>query len=495
MFPRFSQQYLALPDRMRAECQPTPVAAPRLLAFNHSLAEALGFDPRDFDAEEATQIFSGTRLPPGVTPVAAAYAGHQFGNFVPQLGDGRALLLGELAHRDGRLRDVQLKGSGRTPFSRGGDGRSPIGPVLREYLVSEAMHALGVPTTRALAAVATGESVHRQLPEPGAVLTRVAASHLRVGTFQFFAARGDIDAVKLLVTLSIERHYPELVGLPEDEQAMALLDAVIGRQASLVAQWKGLGFIHGVMNTDNCAISGETIDYGPCAFMDEYHPATVFSSIDERGRYAWVNQPVIAQWNLARFAETLLALIDDDQQRAIDRATAAIESFSERHEQAWADVLRGKLGLTREAEPEAGGDLALGGQWLEVLQTDKADFTLSFRELAAAIEPGEGEQTLRQRLNADAALDAWLPSWRERLSEEGRASEALQARLQSSNPLVIPRNHLVEGVIRAAVDHDDLAPFETLLAAVANPWSAPADQSLLRPPEPGERVLRTFCGT
>lgn len=500
MFPTFSQQYLALPQRMRAECRPTPVAAPRLLAFNHSLAEALGFDPEclapeRFDAQLAAEVFSGNRLPKGTTPVAAAYAGHQFGNFVPQLGDGRALLLGELAHRDGGLRDIQLKGAGRTPFSRGGDGRAPLGPVLREYLVSEAMHALGVPTTRALAAVATGERVHRRLPEPGAVLTRVAASHLRVGTFQYFAARGDVEAVKLLVALAIERHYPALGELPEDQQALGLLDAVMGRQASLIAQWKGLGFIHGVMNTDNCAISGETIDYGPCAFMDEYHPATVFSSIDERGRYAWGNQPRIAQWNLTRFAETLLALIDDDQQRAIEGATVAIEGFDERHQRAWSDVLRGKLGLTREAEPMEGYDQRLAEQWLELLQASRADFTLSFHELAAAIEPGAGEQALRQRLGGDAALDAWLVEWRVRIGGEGQTREALQARLASCNPLMIPRNHLVEGVIRAAVEDDDLTPFEALLAAVTHPWSMPDDLQMRQPPQADQRVLRTFCGT
>lgn len=495
MFPHFHQRYLELPQRMRAECQPTPVAEPRVVAFNHALAEALGFDREAFNAELAAQVLSGNQVPEGVTPVAAAYAGHQFGNFVPQLGDGRALLLGELPHQDGALREVQFKGAGRTPFSRGGDGRAPLGPVLREYLVSEAMHALGVPTTRALAAVTTGERVYRQLPEPGAVLTRVASSHLRVGTFQYFAARNDVEAVKLLVELSIERHYPELAGLPEDEQAMALLDAVIRRQASLVASWKGLGFIHGVMNTDNCAISGETIDYGPCAFMDSYHPATVFSSIDERGRYAWVNQPVIAQWNLARFAETLLALMDTDQQRAIEQATAAIEGFSDRHEQAWSDVLRRKLGLTRDAEPEEGSDLALGEQWLEIMAADKADFTLSFRELMAAIKSGADDTPLHQRFNSSDALDAWLSRWRERLHAEGQSSEVLRSRIESANPLVIPRNHLVERTIRAASDQNDFGPFESLLAAVTQPWESPEDHSLLQPPLANERVLRTFCGT
>ena len=524
MFPSFSHHYAALPDRMRAESAPTPVTEPSLIVFNHSLAQALGFDAAAFDPLKAAEVLSGSRLPDGVRPVAAAYAGHQFGNFVAQLGDGRALLLGELPHADGGLREVQLKGAGRTPFSRGGDGRAPIGPVLREYLVSEAMHALGVPTTRALAAVATGESVFRQLPEPGAVLTRVATSHLRVGTFQYFAVRGDKEALETLVALAIERHYPDLGELPEPERPLALLEAVVGRQAALIAQWKGLGFIHGVMNTDNCALSGETIDYGPCAFMDNFHPATVFSSIDERGRYAWDNQPAIAQWNLARLAETLLPLIDADQERAVEQATRAIEAFSEHHERQWARVLRAKLGLCEAHEPSPGADLALGEALLDAMDQGSADFTLSFRRLALVLhngesgesgesgEPGEqgeqgeqgesaeptqgsGEATLRQGFERSQMLNAWLPRWRERLARESASSVELATRLEAANPAVIPRNHQVERVIRAAIDDDDLAPFEHLLAAVTRPFDTPDDDALIAPPARDQRVLRTFCGT
>ncbi|MBY6109454.1 YdiU family protein [Halomonas sp. DP1Y21-3] len=507
MFPAFSGRYASLPDRMRAEMAPTPVAAPRLLAFNRPLAEALGFDLDAFDATRAAEVLGGNAVPDGATPIAAAYAGHQFGSFVPQLGDGRAILLGELAHRDGGLREVQLKGAGRTPFSRGGDGRAPIGPVLREYLVSEAMAALGVPTTRALAAVASGEQVVRQMVEPGAVLTRVASSHVRVGTFQYFAARRDSEALSLLVDFCIERHYPELADLPEAERALALVEAVVERQASLVAQWKGLGFIHGVMNTDNCAISGETIDYGPCAFMDAFHPHRVFSSIDERGRYAWDNQPAIAQWNLARLAETLLPLISDDQERAVALATEAIEAFAECHDAAWTAVLRAKLGLgadDSQGQPESrstdgqGGpladeDLALGEDFLKAMEEGNADFTLSFAHLPLALAGDEA--ALAEGFERSGRLEAWLPRWRERLAREGVADEVVGARLAAANPQVIPRNHLVEKAIRAAIDDDDLSVFETLLAAVTRPYQTPDDTSLLAPPGRDERVLRTFCGT
>ncbi|MBY5968613.1 protein adenylyltransferase SelO [Halomonas denitrificans] len=507
MFPAFSAHYASLPDRMRAEMSPTPVSSPRLLAFNRPLAEALGLNLDALDDHHLAEVLGGNLVPEGARPVATAYAGHQFGNFVPQLGDGRALLLGELTHRDGTLREVQLKGAGRTPFSRGGDGRAPLGPVLREYLVSEAMAALGVPTTRALAAVASGDSVVRQMVEPGAVLTRVATSHIRVGTFQYFAARRDTEALSLLVDFCIERHYPHLAksaphlaeSAPqpaestEGGRALALLDAVVERQASLIAQWKGLGFIHGVMNTDNCAISGETIDYGPCAFMDAFHPHRVFSSIDERGRYAWDNQPAIAQWNLARLAETLLPLIDDDQERAVALATASIEKFAEQHDAAWTAVLRAKLGLDSQDDQSGDHDLALGEDLLKAMEEGNADFTLGFARLSAALE--DGDETLAEGFERRHRLDDWLPRWRQRLQQQGVGAPTLRQRLSAANPLVIPRNHLVEKAIRAAVDDDDLSVFSSVLAAVTRPHEAPSEAWLMAPPTRDERVLRTFCGT
>ncbi|MBB3231356.1 protein adenylyltransferase SelO [Halomonas stenophila] len=496
MFPSFSLRYARLPARLRVDCLPTPVTEPRLVAFNRELAEELGFDVEAFDAERAAEVFAGNAVPEGAEPLAMAYAGHQFGNFVPQLGDGRALLLGEVVDRRGRLRDLQLKGSGRTPFSRGGDGRAPLGPVLREYLVSEAMHAMGIPTTRALAAVTTGERVFRRIPEPGAVLTRVAASHLRVGTFQYFAARRDTEAVQLLADEAIDRHYPDLPGelaeVEAGERYLALLEAVVGRQAELVARWMGIGFIHGVMNTDNTSISGETIDYGPCAFMDAYDPRTVFSSIDERGRYAYLNQPVIAQWNLARFAETLLPLIDDDSDRAIARATSVIEAFTERFDSCWQAVLRAKLGLATREE----GDGALAQDLLDAMQAGKADFTLAFRRLADALDGPEGEARLAALFDGHEALAAWLPRWRERLAREDVDEAEIARRLRGTNPAVIPRNHRVEQALAAAAEEDDFAPFEALLAVITRPFEEPAGEvDYTRPPHDSEKVLRTFCGT
>jgi len=495
MFPEFTLRYARLPERFFERFDPVPVPAPRLVAFNRPLAEALGFDLDAFDELRAAEWFSGNVLPAGAEPVAQAYAGHQFGHFNPRLGDGRAVLLGEVTDRDGRLRDIQLKGAGMTPFSRGADGRAPLGPVLREYLVSEAMHRLGVPTTRALAAVTTGERVFRRVPEPGAVLTRVAASHLRVGTFQYFAARGDQEAVRTLADLAIERHYsrlqgPELAERGAGERYLALLDAVAGRQAALVAKWMGLGFIHGVMNTDNCAISGETIDYGPCAFMEAYDPAMVFSSIDDQGRYAYRNQPWLAQWNLARLAEALLPLIDEDQPRAIERATALIEAFEARYEAEWLAVMREKLGLIRLEE----GDRELAEAWLEALQAGRADFTLGFRRLSEAVH--DDAPALLELFENDAALRAWLPRWRERLSREGVGLEAIAARMNAVNPLYIPRNHLVERMIAAAAEQDDFGPFEALREVLADPFTEqPGREAYAEPAPATEKVFRTFCGT
>ncbi|WP_027965854.1 protein adenylyltransferase SelO [Halomonas halocynthiae] len=491
MLPPLSHRYADLPEHMRAEVYPTPVPKPRLVALNRPLAEDLGMELACFDEARAAELFSGNALPEELKPTAAAYAGHQFGNFVPQLGDGRALLLGEARNRAGQLRDIQLKGSGRTPFSRGGDGRAPLGPVLREYLVSEAMHALGVPTTRALAATTTGERVYRRMPEPGAVLTRVASSHLRVGTFQYFAVRGDEAALRVLVDEAIVRHYPELAELAADAQPMALLEAVIERQAKLIAKWMSVGFIHGVMNTDNCAIGGETIDYGPCAFMDRYDPMTVFSSIDGRGRYAYANQPSMAQWNLARFAEAILPLMGHDSKQAIAEATEVLETFNERYQRHWLSAMRHKLGLSTAQDADA----VLAADLLEVMHQGSADFTLTFHYLAGAVTP-EGAEQLVAVFDQPKDIEAWLVRWRQRLGDEQASAKEVFERMCAVNPAVIPRNHRVEQVIEAASERDDFAPFNALLAAVTHPFDASNEcVDFRQPPLDGEQVLRTFCGT
>jgi uncharacterized protein YdiU (UPF0061 family) len=431
------------------------------------------------------EIFSGNYAPPGAEPLAQAYAGHQFGNFVPQLGDGRALLLGEVIDTQGRRRDIQFKGSGRTPFSRGGDGKAALGPVLREYILGEAMHALGVPTTRALAAAATGEPVYRETPLPGAVLTRVAASHIRVGTFQFFAARGDTAKLRQLADYTIARHFPDLAGAPNPY--LALLTAVADRQASLIAQWMHIGFIHGVMNTDNMAISGETIDYGPCAFLDAYHSATVFSSIDRGGRYAFGQQPQIARWNLARFAETLLPLIHSDPQAAIPEAVAVLETFGGRFDAAWLAGMRAKLGLL--GDPQA-GDLDLANGFLAILEAQAVDFTLAFRGLAAA---ALGDHTLVRPLFTDPRpYDAWAERWQGRLADPAASARVMDG----VNPVYIPRNHIVEAALAAAVERDDLAPFHALLDVLAAPFTARGGLEAYAEPAPrGSAPYRTFCGT
>ncbi|MDX5376047.1 MAG: YdiU family protein, partial [Halomonas sp.] len=487
MFPPFTLRYARLPERFYAHFEPVPVREPHLIAFNRPLAEALGFDLAAFDAEEAAVWFSGNVVPRGAEPLAQAYAGHQFGGFVPQLGDGRAVLLGEVTDRDGRLRDIQLKGAGRTPFSRGGDGRAPLGPVLREYLVSEAMHALGIPTTRALAAVTTGERVVRGIPEPGAILTRVAASHIRVGTFQYFAARGDVEGVHELADHAIERHYPELTKREGGERYLGLLEAVQARQAALIAKWMGVGFIHGVMNTDNTSISGETIDFGPCAFMEQYEPQMVFSSIDEGGRYAYANQPWIAQWNLARLAETLLPLIDDDSDRAVERATELLQRYPEQHESEWLEMMRAKLGL-QQAQP---GDKALIEALLASMHRGRADFTLTFRRLAEAAESDEAEASLVALFERPEEISGWFEEWRQRLAQEPLPEGERTRRMRLTNPAFIPRNHRVQQALTAAMDENDFGPFETLLEIVTRPYDdQPEREEYTLPAEPTERVFR-----
>ncbi|HEX5514752.1 MAG TPA: YdiU family protein [Gammaproteobacteria bacterium] len=493
MFPEFSLHYSRLPERFYQRFNPEPVRLPRLIAFNRPLAEELGFDLAALPSrDELAQYFAGNTLLPGAEPVAQAYAGHQFGGFVPRLGDGRAVLLGEVVDRHGRLRDIQLKGAGRTLFSRGGDGRAPLGPVLREYLVSEAMHAMGIPTTRSLAAVTTGEPVYRETVLPGGVLTRVAASHIRVGTFQYFAARGDVEGLRILADHAIERHYPQLAELPDEQRYLALFEAVQERQAALVARWMGVGFIHGVMNTDNTSISGETIDYGPCAFMDAYDPGTVFSSIDQGGRYAYGNQPGIAVWNMARLAEALLPLIDADEEQAIAHATEVLNRFADRYQAEWLAQMRAKLGLAREAE----GDLELVDALLQAMQARHADFTLSFRRLCACAESPGADAALLELFRFSEAIEAWLPRWRQRLAMEAQPLQEIAARMRTVNPLYIPRNHLVEQAITAAVEEDDFRPFETLNEVLALPFEEqPGRERYAQPAAPGEQVMRTFCGT
>ena len=468
--------------------QAAQVQSPRLVKFNCEFAQELGLNADALDSAQGARIFAGNETPEGAMPLAQAYAGHQFGGFVPQLGDGRALLLGEIIDCNGQRRDIQLKGSGPTPFSRAGDGRAALGPVLREYLIGEAMHSLGIPTTRALAAVVTGEPVFRESVLPGAVLTRVAASHIRVGTFQFFAARGEQDKVRRLADYVIHRHYPELEG--RADPYIELIERVSNRQAALVARWMHVGFIHGVMNTDNMAISGETIDYGPCAFMDVYDPVTVFSSIDTGGRYAYANQPRIAQWNLARFAETLLPLIDDDAKRALARATEVINSFSEKYQSHWLAGMRAKLGLVSEEE----ADLNLSAEFLTAMEGKKVDYTLAFRHLADA---ALGQEEKIRSLFADpSAFEAWSEHWRARLSRDAAAPRDRARKMRLVNPAFIPRNHRVEEALSAAVERGDYAPFDTLLKILSCPFDdQPEYAAFAEPALEGRGCYRTFCGT
>ena len=483
----FENTYARLPARFHVRQAPVPVAAPRLIQLNRALALALGLDPEWLRTPEGVAVLAGNAVPPGAEPLAMAYAGHQFGGFVPQLGDGRALLLGEILDPRGERFDLQLKGSGRTPFSRNGDGRAWLGPVLREYLLGEALFALGIPTTRALAAVATGEVVYRETARPGAVLARVARSHVRIGTFEYFGARGDLEALRQLADYVLARHYPEAAAA--ENPALALLAAVLDRQARLVAQWLGVGFIHGVMNTDNMSLVGETLDYGPCAFLDAYHPDTVYSSIDHHGRYAYGNQPHIAHWNLSRLAQSLWPLIDSEPSRAVAMAQASIETFPERQEQAFLDIFRAKLGL-RRAEA---GDAGLISALLQAMAATGADFTNSFRALCAAAG-GQTARFLGELGNSPAGRD-WWHRWQQRLDREQTPPDERVAAMERANPAVIPRNHRVEAVLQAAID-GHLDPLQDWLAVLASPWKETPDQApYRRPPEPHEVVRQTFCGT
>ncbi len=485
--------------------RPEAAPAPKSLFFNAPLADELGLDVASLSGEGGAALFAGNAIPAGAEPIAQAYAGHQFGAFSPQLGDGRAVLLGEVIDRTGRRRDIAFKGSGRTPFSRGGDGKAVVGPMLREALVGEFMHAAGIATTRALAVVATGEPVLRETVLPGAVLTRVAASHIRVGTFQFFAARGDVERVRQLAEYTIARHDSDLVGTPG--RFLGLLERVGERQAMLIAQWMNVGFIHGVMNTDNMTLSGETIDYGPCAFVEAYDPAAVFSSIDAQGRYAFGNQPSIARWNLARLAESLLPLLANGDAQATAEAMRVVDAFPIAYRRYLLAGQRAKLGLRAPEGTDDAADARLANDWLALLHAAHVDFTLAWRRLGDAAAGDDGPlRTLFAAAGADAdAPSAWLERWRQRCAreDEGTAggSEAAAAaraeRTRGVNPFVIPRNHRVEEALAAASDGDDLGPFDRLLAALRNPYAERDDNAPYGVPAPADvtACYRTFCGT
>jgi uncharacterized protein YdiU (UPF0061 family) len=486
----FDNTYARLPGHFYARVSPAKVREPRLVKINRPLAEVLGLDPEKLDALQLAEMLGGNAMPEGAEPIALAYAGHQFGGFVPQLGDGRAILLGEVVGVDGKRRDIQLKGAGRTPFSRQGDGRAALGPVLREYVVSEAMAALGVPTTRALAAVTTGEPVHREGVLPGAVLTRVAASHIRVGTFEFFAARRDSEALGTLATYALSRHYPEEAGRGND--ALSLLERVVDAQANLVARWLGVGFVHGVMNTDNTSISGETIDYGPCAFLDEYHPAKKFSSIDHGGRYAFANQPRIMLWNLTRLAEALLPILSAAEEDAVRLAKECLERFPARFDAAHARVFRAKLGLSREEEDDSALTADLHGR----LASNGVDYTVFYRRLCAAAADPKRDADVAALFANPGAFHDWAEAWRRKLAKEDVTPEARASAMRLANPAFIPRNHRIEEMIDAAVRRADFAPFETLVQVLGRPYDDQPDFAhLAEPPRPEERVRATFCGT
>ncbi|MBB3935522.1 protein adenylyltransferase SelO [Aureimonas phyllosphaerae] len=483
----FDNSYARLPKGFHASIAPKPLARPEIVKVNYALATELGIDPASLETEEGAAILSGAGAAPGSEPIALVYAGHQFGQFVPRLGDGRALLLGEVVDRNGRRRDLQLKGSGITPYSRQGDGLAALGPVLREYLVSEAMHALGVPTTRSLAIVTTGETVYRKTEFPGAVLTRVAASHIRVGTFQYFAARGEDENLRALADHAIARHQPDAVDAPD--RYRRFLEGVARRQGALIARWMLLGFVHGVMNTDNMAVSGETIDYGPCAFLDRYDPATVFSSIDRGGRYAYGNQPAIGQWNLARLAECLLPLLSSVEAEAMEQATGALSLYADAFNETYRQGLIEKIGLPDGDE----ADTALAEDLLDRMKIGGADFTATFRALAPLAEGTTGAMS-EVGFADPSSVREWEEAWRNRLAARNLDPKQVAGSIRRVNPAFIPRNQRVEEVIAAAVENGDFAPFEAFLSVLMRPFD---DQpAAARWADPGPVApYRTFCGT
>ena len=478
---KFDNSYARLPELMFRQVAPSKVRQPTIAIFNIGLAKELGLDLDGVSDAELASVFAGQLIPEGGQPIAQAYAGHQYGGFT-MLGDGRAILLGEQLTPTGQRYDIQLKGPGRTPFSRMGDGKAALGPMLREYIISEAMHALGIPTTRSLAVVTTGETVYRETTLPGAILTRVAKSHIRVGTFQYLAAQQDTENLRVLADYTIERHYSELVDGPN--KYGSFLRAVVDMQAALIAKWQAVGFVHGVMNTDNMAISGETIDYGPCAFMDVYDPDTVFSSIDHGGRYAYGNQPTITAWNLARFAETLLPLIDADQDKAIEIATHDLNAFPQIFHRYYMAEMRAKIGLGDEAE----GDKELIAELLDWMNEAKADFTNTFQELARGDLNHEGKY-------AGERFKHWYGKWQQRLKREGQLIDAATRLMQRVNPCVIPRNHRVEEALEAASQRGDLSVMHKLLAALEKPFERHDAYAEYQAPSGDTRCYRTFCGT
>ena len=479
---RLDHSYARLPARFYASVPPTPVSSPQMVLLNRPLAEHLGLDPDTLARPENVAWFAGNALPPGASPLAQAYAGHQYGNFVV-LGDGRAILLGEQITPRGERYDIQLKGSGPTPYSRRGDGRAALGPMLREYIISEAMHALGVPTTRSLAVAATGEPVIRETTLPGAVLTRVAASHLRVGTVEWAAATGEIENLRALADYTLQRHYPEL--MHAEQPYVALLQTILQRQAALVARWQHIGFVHGVMNTDNMALSGETIDYGPCAFLDAYDPATVFSSIDHHGRYAYANQPTIAHWNLSRLASALLPLLHANEEEAVALANGVLRTFPDIFRAHWLAGLRAKLGIFNE-EPD---DAELGENFLAVMQEQEADFTNTFRDLS-------GEVMTDAPLAASAAFQAWCTRWQERLGRQPQGRDETRALMRRHNPAFIPRNHKVEEALAAATLDGDLSVLGKLLDVLTQPFAHDRQMpEFSTSPMSDGRAYQTFCGT
>ncbi|MDC0196688.1 YdiU family protein [Gammaproteobacteria bacterium] len=487
---RFDNSYARLPEYFFQRILPVPVKMPNLICLNYSLLEELGLSPDLFRGESGSLIFSGNLIPAGAEPIALAYSGHQFGHFVPQLGDGRAVLLGEITDLRGKRRDIQLKGSGKTAFSRNGDGRAALGPAIREYILSEAMHALGIPTNRALALVTTGENVVRENILPGAILTRLASSHVRVGTFEFFASRNDIKAIKLLADYVIDRLYPRIKG--RVNPYLALIECVLDAQVQLIARWMHVGFIHGVMNTDNMAISGETIDYGPCAFMDAYDPMTVFSSIDQFGRYAYSNQSKVGQWNLASLAECLLPLVGEDEKKNLAKIREIIEGFAGKFSAVWLEGMISKLGLISAPT----GDAIVVQQLLDLMEKHEADYTSVFRQLCDAVHAGSNVEGLTKIFSGDSLWIDWLGRWRKRLEEGNRTLEQVAQGMRCVNPVFIPRNHLVEQAISSAVEKNDFSLMETMQKLLATPY---LDQPLYREysdtPKPEERIYETFCGT
>ncbi|WP_428908335.1 protein adenylyltransferase SelO [Niallia sp. Krafla_26] len=478
----FDNSYQVLPKILFKNQTPTPVKSPELIVMNGSLAETLGLSVEHLQSEEGINVFVGNQIPENSVPIAQAYAGHQFGHFA-MLGDGRAVLLGEQITPDNRRYDIQLKGSGRTPFSRGGDGRAALGPMLREYIISEAMHGLGIPTTRSLAVVTTGEPVYRETILPGAVLTRVASSHIRVGTFQYAANWGSRDVLQNLADYTIDRHYPEFEN--QDNRYLTFLRRVIERQAKLISKWQLVGFIHGVMNTDNMTVSGETIDYGPCAFMDQYDPATVFSSIDREGRYAYGNQPSIGAWNLARFAEALLPLLNENQEKAIEIAEGEIAQYFTIYNQYWLAGMRAKLGIMNE-EPD---DEALVNDLLQLMQEYKSDYTNTFRSFT--LDKLEGEKMFSKE-----EFKKWYKRWQERLSRQKEPKEEVLKSMRNHNPAIIPRNHQVEEALNAAVEKGDMSVMNVFLDALAKPYSYTKEQEkYCQLPTPSNQPYQTFCGT